>query len=360
MTTTSLALTFTTDQAPVQVSDVAIPGIPFITATGRISLGCGQGPRLSVSGVSVPTEVTATSADLLDRRPVSFQACDPVALQAGTTTVTESAGDSFDVQDVVLDPAGTPGTVAGTAAAAPTATATVVSWGSSRRTVRVTAATRSYLEVNENFNAGWRAVIDGRALQPVQLDGWKQAWVLPAGTSGVVTLTYQPAVTYRAAIVAGLAALLLCLAASLLPAGGTPLPWTPGPRRPGHRRSRRWPTVVLAGVALAAAGLVLGGYPGAVLLPVVTGLLRFRWHGRPQGRHGRDQWNWDTAGRPLLLGGLLAVASAIGAVGEHLVYSGDSGLAVTATADAIPQFICLLVVGGLASACLEAHREDGT
>jgi arabinofuranan 3-O-arabinosyltransferase len=357
MTTTSLTLTFTTDQAPVQVSDVAIPGVPFRTAAGQVSLTCGQGPRLSVGGVSVPTEVTATSADLLDGSPVSFQACAPVALTAGPTTVTESASDSFDVQDIVLTPGDTgPGDTAGTAVARPAAAGTavaaaVVSWGSSRRTVRVTAATRSYLEVNENFNAGWRAAIDGRTLQPVQLDGWKQAWVLPAGTSGVVALTYQPAVTYRDAIAAGLAALLLCLAASLLPAGGTPLPWTPGPRRPGPRRSRRWPTVVLAGAALAAAGLVLGGYPGAVLLPVVTGLLCFRPQGRPPGRHGRDRRYWENAGRPLLLGGLLAVASVIGAVGEHLVYSGDSGLAVTATSDAIPQVICLLVVGGLA-ACL--------
>jgi arabinofuranan 3-O-arabinosyltransferase len=371
MTTTRLTLTFTTDQAPVQVSDVAIPGVPFIRATAQISLGCGQGPRLSVGGVSVPTEVTATSADLLDGRPVSFQACDPVRLPAGTTAVTESASDAFDAQDVVLAPfspahhpthrpTGLPGTAAGTTAAPPTA-ATVVSWGSSRRTLRVTATARSYLEVNENFNAGWQAVIDGRTLRPVQLDGWKQAWVLPAGNSGVVTLTYQPAATYRDAIGAGLAALLLCLAASLLPAGGAPLPWMTGPwmtgpwmtgqRRPGRRRLRRWPTVAGAAAALAVVGLVLGGYPGAVLLPVVTGLLLLPSRGRRRGRHGPDQRDRDTVDRPLLLGGLLAVASAIGAVGEHLVYSGDSGLTVTALSDAIPQVLCLLVVGGLA-ACL--------
>jgi arabinofuranan 3-O-arabinosyltransferase len=215
----------------------------------------------------------------------------------------------------------------------------------------VTAAARSYLEVNENFNAGWQAVIDGRTLRPVQLDGWKQAWVLPAGTSGVVTLTFQPAVTYRDAIVAGLAALLLCLAAGLLPAGGAPLPWTARQRHPARRRSRRWLTVAGASATLAAAGLVLGGYPGAVLLPVVTGLLLLPSRGRRRGRHGRDQRNPGDAGRPLLLGGLLAVASAIGAVGEHLVYSGDSGLTVTAVSDAIPQVLCLLIVGGLA-ACL--------
>jgi hypothetical protein len=171
-----------------------------------------------------------------------------------------------------------------------------------------------------------------------------------------VTLTYRPTVTYRAAVAAGLVALLLCLALSLLPTGGSPLPWTPG-GGPGPGHSRRWPTAVFAGVALAVAGLVLGGYPGAVLLPVVSGLLRLRSRRRRRGRHGRDQLDWDIAGRPLVLGGLLAVASAIGAAGEHLVYSGDNGLIVTATADAIPQVICLLVVAGLAATCLEAGQE---
>jgi hypothetical protein len=109
--------------------------------------------------------------------------------------------------------------------------------------------------------------------------------------------------------------------------------------------------VVLACATLAAAGLVLGGYPGAVLLPVVTGLLRVWPRRRRQGRHSLDGEKWDTAGLPGLLGWLLAVASAIGGIGVHLVYSADSGLAVTAASDVIPQVLCLLVVGGLA-ACL--------
>jgi len=350
MRTSSLTLSFTTDQAPVRVSGVTIPGVPFLKPAGTISLACGQGPRLSVGGVNVPTEVTATSAQLATGRPVSFQACDPVQLDAGTTAVTEGGTDAFDIQDVVLDPAG----AAATATAPPPAAAAVLSWGASRRTVQVTAGPRSYLEVNENFNAGWRAAIDGQALQPVQLDGWKQAWVLPAGTAGIVTLTYQPTATYRTAIVVGLVLLLACLALSLLPAGDPPLPWAPGrPRHPGGRR-RRWPTVFAAGAGLAAAGLVLGGYPGAVLLPAATGLLWLQSHRRRRGRHDRGQRDWDTVGSPLLLGALLAVASAIGAVGEHLVYSGDTGTTVTATSDAIPQVLCLLVVAGLAAACLRA------
>jgi hypothetical protein len=44
------------------------------------------------------------------------------------------------------------------------------------------------------------------------------------------------------------------------------------------------------------------------------------------------------------------VASACGAVGEHLALSGDIGLEVSAPANAIPQVICLIVVGGMAAA----------
>ena len=67
----------------------------------------------------------------------------------------------------------------------PAARAETVAWGSARRVLRVTAGPASYLVVNENFNAGWQAVTAGGALlRPVRLDGWKQAWLLPAGTSG--------------------------------------------------------------------------------------------------------------------------------------------------------------------------------
>jgi hypothetical protein len=51
-----------------------------------------------------------------------------------------------------------------------------------------------------------------------------------------------------------------------------------------------------------------------------------------------------------LLGALLAGASVVCAVGEHLVYSGATGPLVSAAANAIPQVICLIVVGGLAAA----------
>jgi len=355
MKTTSLTFAFTTIQAPMEVTDVVIPGVPFIvTPTVPFRLPCGLGPQLQVDGKAVPTKVSGTFTDLLDGRPMEFTACSRVALAAGVNRVTEPEADGFDIQDVVLGGAG----LQGVSAPAPVV-ATVESWTPSVRKLRVAAATRSYLVVNENFNPGWRAVVAGRPLQPVRLDGWKQAWLLPAGTTGVVTLTYQPESLYRDAVVGGLAALaVVMLVALVLSRRRRPAtdqaqqprakyriqPWPqdhPPSARPRWLRWLRWLGLAAACAVLAGAGLLLGGYPGAVLVPAAA--LTFMGMAR-NGRRAQDV--------PWLLAGLLVVASACGAVGEHLALSGDTGLVVSAPANAIPQVICLIVIGGLAAALI--------
>jgi len=349
MKTASLTLAFTTIQAPMEVTDVVIPGVPFIvTPTVPFRLPCGLGPLLQVNGKAVPTEVSGTFTDLLDGRPMEFTACSRVTLATGANRVTEPQADGFDIQDVVLGGAG----LQGAGAPAPAA-ATVQSWTPSVRKLRVDAATRSYLVVNENFNPGWRAVVAGRPLQPVRLDGWKQAWLLPAGTTGVVTLTYQPESLHRDAVAGGLAALaVVILVAVVLGRRRPPAPpqtkhqvqqWPqepPPPSRSPRRRGLRWLGLAAACVVLAGAGLVLGGYPGAVLVPAAAlTCLKLA-----PGRRAQDV--------PWLLAGLLVVAAACGAIGEHLALSGDTGLVVSAPANAIPQVICLIVIGGLAAALI--------
>jgi arabinofuranan 3-O-arabinosyltransferase len=292
-----------------------------------------------------------------------------VAIQAGRNQVTEPARDSYSVQDVVV---GAPLP----AVAAPAAPARIMTWTSSRRVVRVTASTRSYLVVNENFNPGWRAVIDGRPLRAVRLDGWKQAWLLPAGTAGVVTLTYPPNAIYQGAILAGLSALALALLVAARPWGwarrrsgpppaavavptpaaptpALPTPAVPTPAAPSGRRPLRrtivrvmaWPMV--AG-GLALAGLWLGGYPGAVLLPVAAGVFL----GVSRGSRGRLAGPW-------LLAGLMLAAAAAGAMGQRLVLSGGNGPVALWLADGIPQVICLLIIGGLAAALLRPEPGYG-
>jgi len=314
-------------------------------------LPCGLGPQLQINGKAVPTRVSGTFTDLLDGRPMEFTACSRVTLAAGTNRVTEPEADGFDIQDVVLGGAG----LRGVSAPAPVA-ATVESWSPSVRKLRVAPATRSYLVVNENFNPGWRAVVAGRRLQPVRLDGWKQAWLLPAGTTGVVTLTYRPESLYRDAVVGGVAALaVVMLVAVVLSRRRRPAapqaqqpetkhrvqPWPQEQPRPARPRWLRWLGLAAACLVLAGTGLVLGGYPGAVLVPAAAltclGLAR-------NGRRQQDV--------PWLLASLLVVAAACGAVGEHLALSGDSGLVVSAPANAIPQVICLIVIGGMAAALI--------
>jgi hypothetical protein len=93
-------------------------------------------------------------------------------------------------------------------------------------------------------------------------------------------------------------------------------------------------------VSLAGTGLVLGGYPGAILLPAASGLFLVRVRGRrvPSG--------------PWLLGGLFGGTAVIGAIGEHLIFSGDSGRLVAALSNVVPQVSCLIVIAGLvAAAC---------
>jgi len=47
------------------------------------------------------------------------------------------------------------------------------------------------LVVPESINPGWTArMADNSVLAPVTVNGWQQGWVLPAGASGPVTLSF--------------------------------------------------------------------------------------------------------------------------------------------------------------------------
>ena len=46
-------------------------------------------------------------------------------------------------------------------------------------------------------NPGWTATLNGHRLTPVTLDGWQQAFVVPAGAGGRVAMTFTPATGYR-------------------------------------------------------------------------------------------------------------------------------------------------------------------
>ena len=57
------------------------------------------------------------------------------------------------------------------------------------------------LETTESFNAGWVATIGERAVKAYRVDGWRQAWLVPAGVGGTVRLVYEPDSRYRTGLV---------------------------------------------------------------------------------------------------------------------------------------------------------------
>ncbi len=86
------------------------------------------------------------------------------------------------------------------------------SWQPDQRRVGVGPGATSYLEVHENYDTGWAATLNGRALTPVRLDGWQQGFVLPAGAGGAVALTFRPATSYHLILILSLLAIAVLLA----------------------------------------------------------------------------------------------------------------------------------------------------
>ncbi len=358
MKTARLTLTFSPSQGPVQITSVGIPGVRPLTADGarHIALSCGDGPVISVGGKPVPTRISGTVADLLDGQPMAFAACGPVAVKAGRTDIVEPGSDRFSVQSVVLDRPAPRLLTAGPPV--PAQPAGVRQWSSSTRVLQVSAPRQSYLIVNENFNSGWQARLAGHVLQPVQLDGWKQGWLLPAGSHGLVTLVYVPDAAYRDSLFAGLAALAAVVITAFAPVrrrratvqvtAGLPA----GVPADGSRGVRR-PAAVLVGglIASALGGLWIGGYPGALLLPLTAGLFM------TAAAFRRSSWPSRVLWSPWLAAVLLVAAAVAGALGGHLTGAGEYNLAV-ALSGTIPQVLCIAIVGRLIAALLLPDAPD--
>jgi arabinofuranan 3-O-arabinosyltransferase len=121
-------------------------------------------------------------------------------------------------------------------------------WDATSRSVTVAPGAEAVLAVPENANAGWVATLDGKQLTRTRVDGWQQAWIVPAGPGGVVSLTFTPDAHYRLSLLIGAAAVLALLVGVAWPV----------------RRRRRftvspggsWTPVVLIGLLVALGGML--------------------------------------------------------------------------------------------------------
>ncbi len=186
--------------------------------------------------------------------------------------------------------------------------------------------------------------------------------MLPAGTSGVVTLTYRPDAIYRTGLFCGLAilALMIVLAVplrrrsklrSVAPtAPGRFGPVGPAPGQAGERSRLAGLARVPAGLLVVAFGLWTGGYAGAALLPAATVLFIAARKRRSLGR------NWRLLSSMWLVPALMLAAAIGQAAGYLLEQWGYSGGGVTALWDTGPELMCLLILGRLIAELAGAGR----
>jgi arabinofuranan 3-O-arabinosyltransferase len=207
---------------PTGLAAVRVPGLAGLrlaapSPTATFQLGCGRGPAISVDGRRYLTSVTGTVADLLQLNPVRLHLCTPggsLTLPAGRQVLSARSSADFTVTSLSLASKASAGAAAGLSQpVSPRADGSrklqVLSWQADNRELRIGPGSRSYVEVHENANPGWTASLNGRKLMPVTLDGWQQAFIVPAGPGGVITLTFTPESVYHAGIVASAIALAI-------------------------------------------------------------------------------------------------------------------------------------------------------
>jgi arabinofuranan 3-O-arabinosyltransferase len=321
-----------TGLAEVTVLDAAGTSIAAADPADRdrpIALACGKGPIIGVAGQFIQTSVTTTVGALLDNEPIAAQPCQPkpVSLPAGQQELLVSPGEAFVVDGVQL---ATPR--AGELHTAPIVDAPTGKWTSDHREVEVDAVDRDrVIVVPESVNPGWVAHSeDGDALRAITVNGWQQGWIVPAGTSGTLTLSFPSNLAYRIGLFGGLALLPLLALLALLPirrkvAGEPVQPWVPAP----------W----LTGAAALAVGALISGVPGIAVVAAAIGV-RYVLAGRA--------WS-DKVTVGVTAGGLIA-AGVVLSRGPWRSVDGYLGHSVGV------QFLALLSVAMLAASTVAIDR----
>ncbi|RDH80474.1 DUF3367 domain-containing protein [Mycolicibacterium moriokaense] len=247
-----------------EIAAVDPQGRPIATAdaarnrTRAVTLPCGRGPIIAVAGQFIQTSIDTTVGALLDGNPIPATPCRPapIALPAGQQELIVSPGAAFFVDGVQLV-----GPLGRDLASAPTHPLTPEVWTPDRREVQVPASpAQRILVVPESINPGWTARSpDGTQLRPVTVNGWQQGWVIPAGTSGTITLAFASNAVYRAGLGGGLALLPILALLALVPARRRPAPSDAATPWQPNAAVRSAAVLVVGGVIAGIAGVVVTG-----------------------------------------------------------------------------------------------------
>ncbi|WP_436493569.1 alpha-(1-_3)-arabinofuranosyltransferase [Actinokineospora sp. HUAS TT18] len=232
--------------------------LPRIDGSTRFTVPCGSGPKLRIDQFDYATKVTGTLSDLNNHRALPLGICPDLAegvdLPSGEHEIRTDRSDAFLIQDLWLRPSDASAGTVGSRAV------DVRTWEVSSRELTVAAGPRSVLAVPENANDGWVATVDGQPLERTRVDGWQQAWILPAGGEVDVSLEFAPDTSYRVRLLIGLIAVLGLVVLAFAPARRTQVSTEPG--------GEKWVPIALI-VLLGAMGGML-----AIVLLIACLLLR--------------------------------------------------------------------------------------
>ena len=195
---------------PIGVAEVELVGGPTVRYDQDATEGlpCGSGPMVTVAGDATQTAVTASARSLVEADVLVGTLCSRPTLPAGETEVAVEASFSWLPLGLVLSPLDGPlGTVdIATADPGPAPVpAGILSVSAAEPSVALGSAgsdTQRTLTVAVPAGSGWAASGRGKELASVTLDGWAQAWLVPAGVQRV-DLTYSAVDSLR--LSAGLA-----------------------------------------------------------------------------------------------------------------------------------------------------------
>ncbi len=195
---------------PVGVSEIALIGADDLRRElpkdEQVFLPCGVGPDVVIDGDTTSrTSVSGRVEDFMRGRTLDALACsEPVAIPAGEHRVEVRSSKAFQplvaafAPEQEYGPTGRP------------ESPSIQTWDATKRTADLPPSDKDrVLELAENFNPGWSAEVGDQSLTPLRVDGWKQAFVVPAGVSGPAMITFAPNSTYRWGLLAGLIGVLV-------------------------------------------------------------------------------------------------------------------------------------------------------
>ncbi|HEX6075465.1 MAG TPA: alpha-(1-_3)-arabinofuranosyltransferase [Micromonosporaceae bacterium] len=314
--------------ATLGIAEVRIPALRDLArrmATDQsMVLPCGSGPGIEIDGKRYDTSIVGHFGDLQAYRLVEVRPCDElldgVVLRPGEHRIRTVPSDRFVIHDLVLLPEGS-----SAEAAVTRREVTTRNWGATRRTVRVAGGPKAYLFFPENANAGWTATLNGKVLDPVRIDGWQQAWLLPEGPGGEVTLEFIPDQTYRTGLLVGAIAAVLLVLGVLIPAR----------RRPAVPLTAEVDRAVTGFVLLALLGLLGGVLPIAVFLACVMLRRTIRLPDQPWESPGRRQVFRPASSLSVVALGGMSLAVAVAVAGRLAGYGQQWALGAWAQAAAL-------------------------